>query len=49
MLTFLISILRHPVTILGELVPHERFSETSGIIASNKIFLFIAGFHDERE
>ena len=49
MLIVLISFLRQPVTILGELVPHERFSQTSDLNFPLKISLFTVGFQDERE
>ena len=44
MLIFLIFFLRQPVTILGELVPHEMFSQTSGLNILLKICLYTVGF-----
>ena len=43
------SSLRQPVTILGELAPHERFSQTSGVNNYLKIYLQTVGFQDERK
>ena len=39
MFILLIGFLRQPVTILEELVPQERFSQTSGIIPLIKFLL----------
>ena len=50
MFIFLISFLKQPVTILGELVPQEKFSQTSGIIPLvNFLLIYIYGLQDERE
>ena len=41
MLIILITFLRQPVIKLEELVPHERFSQTSGIIDPNELFIYL--------
>ena len=40
---------RQPFTNLGELVPHKRFSQTSGVNNYLKICLYTVGFQDERK
>ena len=49
MFNLLIGFFRQPVTILGELAPHEKFSQTSGIIPLNGILLIFVRFQDGRE
>ena len=49
MLILLSTFLGQPLTILGELVPSESFSQASGIIPLVKVSLFITGFQDGRE
>ena len=49
MFILLISFLRQPVTILEELAPHERFSQTSGLNNYLKSCLYTVEFQDERE
>ena len=49
MFILLITFLGKPVTTLGELVPHERFSQTSGIIPLVKILLIYIRLSRERE
>ena len=49
MLILLITFLKHTVTILGELVPHERFPQTGGIIPLVKKLFTYSRFQDERE
>ena len=44
MLILLITFLRQPVTIIGELVPHQRLSQTSGVIPLIKNLLFYSRF-----
>ena len=34
---------------LGELVPHERFPQTSGLNIQLKVYSYTVGFQEERE